>query len=319
MVSLSYGLSLVSKKPLVWGYPPILMLEPTNICNLRCPLCPTGNQTLQREKGMMELSLFRKVVDEVHPYTSIFLLWSQGEPFLNPHFLEMVRYAADHDIFTWVSTNANAEMDAEAIVRSGMDSLIISLDGATQETYNQYRVNGDITKVWENVRNIVAWKKKLKSATPFLEWQFLMMKHNEHELALIQKLADELEVDAVVFKTVQIYEEADIERFLPINPKYRRYKILNGNFQLKHGVKNRCIRLWIEPVINWNGDVSVCCFDKDIKYAVGNVRENSLASVFRGKSFQNMRQRVLTHRAGMPLCLNCGEGVKLQIDTKRIK
>ena len=262
----AYLFSLIFRKVIVWGYPPILFIEPTDICNLKCPLCPSGNGTLKRAKGYMSLSVFKKVIDESKDKTSLLVLWNQGEPFLNKDFLEMVRYASDHKLFSLVSTNANIMPDAEELVKSGLDSLIISIDGATQETYNKYRVNGDLETVISNVKKIVVAKRKLKSITPFINWQFLVMKHNEHELEEIKKIAKETGVDNVIFKTVQIYQKSDIKEFLPINPKFRRYKIEGDNFELKFGVKNRCYRIWTKPVVNWNGEMSICCFDKDIEF-----------------------------------------------------
>ena len=206
-------------------------------------------------------------------------------------------------------------MDAEEVVKSGLDSMIVSLDGSTQETYNQYRVNGNLEKVLSNVEKLVAAKKKLKSNTPIIRWQFLVMKHNEHEIEEIKQKAKELEVDQLSFKTIQIYTKEDI-KFLPINPKYRRYNISGEDFEIKFKMENKCRRMWQQPVVNWNGDVAICCFDKDIEFPVGNVKEQSLLSIWQGKPFQNMRNAVLKNRKAFEICRNCGEGVKLRIEER---
>lgn len=307
--------SNLTHKSHIWGYPTAVMIEPTNICNLKCPLCPSGNGTLKRPKGYMSFNLFRKIIDEVKNYATMIILWNQGEPYLNPEINQMVKYATDAGLFTLTSTNLNADMDADEIVKSGIDSMIVSVDGATQETYNQYRVNGNLDKVITNVKNIVEAKKRLKSATPIIRWQFLVMKHNEHEIEKIKQMAKELDVDQLSFKTIQIYTKDDI-KFLPDNPKYRRYKLSGEEFEIKFKMENKCRRMWQQPVVNWNGDVAICCYDKDIEFPVGNVKEQSLLSIWQGKAFQNMRNAVLKNRKAFEICRNCGEGVKLRITEK---
>ncbi len=144
------------------------------------------------------------------------------------------------------------------------------------------------------------------------------MKHNEHEIGLIQKMANILKVDNIALKSLQIYSKDDIP-FLPTNPKYRRYNISGEHFELQFAIKNRCYRIWTKPVVNWNGDMAICCFDKDVEYPVGNVKEKKLISIWKGKAFNKMRQYILKNRKQIPICNNCGEGVKLKIKEKSIK
>ena len=313
-----YAASLLTRKVFVWGYPPIVFIEPTNICNLKCPLCPSGNGTLKRQKGFMDINLFKKIVDEIKDYSCMIVLWNQGEPFLNKQFCEMVSYANKNRLFTLVSSNANVLPDPEELVKSGLDSLIVSLDGATQETYNKYRVNGKLDTVLLNVKKIVSAKRRLHSVTPLIRWQFLVMKHNEHEIEDIKQLSKALMVDNLALKSIQIYSKEDIDSYLPQNPKYRRYKIQGDNFELKYGIKNRCYRIWTKPVINWDGEMAICCFDKDVKYKVGNIKDRTLLSIWKGKKFNKMRAQILKDRKRIPICRNCGEGVKLKIKEKKI-
>jgi radical SAM protein with 4Fe4S-binding SPASM domain len=318
IVYLSYYISLLFKKAIYWGSPPVVMIEPTNICNLKCPLCPSGNGTLKRSKGFMSLATFQKIIDEIESTAFMVVLWNQGEPFLNKEFLQMVHYASEKGLFTLVSTNANTDYDADEIVKSGLDSMIISLDGTTQETYNKYRVNGKLQKVFDNVEKLVAAKKKHKKQNPLLRWQFLVMKHNEHELEKIKELAKELHVDNLELKTIQIYEKSDIKNFLPQNPKYRRYKVVDDNFELKYGVKNRCRRIWTNAVINWNGDVAICCFDKENEHEIGNVKDRSIDQLWKSASIMKIRNQILKDRKGIPICTNCLEGVKIKIESSEI-
>lgn len=310
---LSYFYSLLTKNATIKGCPPVLMIEPTNICNLRCPLCPSGTGSLKRKKGYLPFELYTKIIDEIYDRTMMLILWNQGEPFLHEGLLDMIRYASDRKLFTITSTNANIMPDAKEIVKSGLDTLIISLDGATQETYNKYRLNGDIEKVVANVKDLVEAKKKLGSSTPIIKWQVIVMKHNEHEINDIQKLARELGVDTVSLKSAQIYSKEDIYNFLPENPKFRRYRVSGDDFELKFGLKNRCVRLWTQPVINCDGEMAICCFDKDGEYKIGNLENNSFRSLWHSSQFDKMRKTVLNNRASISICRNCGEGVKLMI------
>ncbi|MCF7911294.1 MAG: SPASM domain-containing protein [Candidatus Cloacimonetes bacterium] len=317
-VYIGYFLSLVIRKPLIWGFPPVIMIEPANICNLRCPLCPSGNGTLKREKGYMTLDTFRSIIDQVHKKSFLVLLWNQGEPFLNKDILTMIRYASDHKMFTLLSTNGNIHPDTDALVNSGLDSLIISLDGATQETYNKYRINGKVADVLDLAKMIVASRRKLKENNPLLRWQFLVMKHNEHELKAIRQLAKDIQVDNLELKTVQIYEKEDVERFLPLNPRYRRYKISGNNFELKAGIPNRCRRIWMNAVVNWNGEMAVCCFDKDINHTIGNINDEKLIAIWKGVRLQKFRKQILTNRQVFTMCKNCGESVKMRVMQTRV-
>jgi radical SAM protein with 4Fe4S-binding SPASM domain len=314
----SYFLSIILKKSIFWGFPPVVMIEPTNICNLKCPLCPSGNDTLKRPKGYMDISTFEKIIDEIKDRSFMVVLWNQGESFLNKDFLKMIKYASERGLFTLVSTNANIEIKAEEIIHSGLDSIIVSLDGATQETYNKYRINGDLSKVLKNVDNLVEAKKKLKSSKPIIRWQFLVMKHNEHEIDDMKKLADKHGVNNLELKTVQIYSKEDVHNVLPLNPRYRRYKIPGDDFELKFGIKNRCRRIWTNAVVNWDGEVAICCFDKDVKFKIGNIKETSLSKIWKNEFIQKIRNLILTNRKEIPICRNCGESVKLKIQEKKI-
>ncbi|HPM00887.1 MAG TPA: radical SAM/SPASM domain-containing protein [Candidatus Cloacimonadota bacterium] len=316
LIYLSYYMSIIFRKVFVWGYPPILMIEPTNICNLKCPLCPSGTDQLKRPKGYMNLDTFKTIIKEVSPYSFMLIMWNQGEPFLNPDFIEMCQIAKAHNMLLLVSTNANRMPDAKEILKAGIDRLIISADGASQETYNLYRKNGDLSKVIENVKAIVAEKKVRGSRLPRIIWQFIVMKHNEHEEKKIKELALDLEVDQLQLKTVQIYAKEDIYNFLPDNPKYRRYKIKGDNFELKYGIKNRCRRIWTQPVVNWDGEMAVCCFDKDNDFKIGNIQNHSFKHLWKSKPFNAMRKRILTDRKQIEMCRNCGEGVSLKIKNK---
>ncbi|WP_438946044.1 radical SAM protein, partial [Sediminibacterium sp.] len=176
--------------------PVTISFEPTTSCNLRCPECPSGLREFTRPTGMLQKDFFQQTIDDIAPELLYLIFYFQGEPYLNPNFLEMVQYANKKGIYTATSTNAHYLTDeyARKTVESGLDRLIISIDGTTQDVYQQYRVGGKLNKVIEGARNIVKWKKELNSKTPFVFFQFLVVKPNEHQIEEIKALGKEIEI-----------------------------------------------------------------------------------------------------------------------------
>ncbi len=314
----SYYLGRLMKKPLQWGYPVSISFEPTTSCNLRCPECPSGLRAFTRPTGMLENDFFRKTIDEIHRELIYLIFYFQGEPYLNPDFLNMVRYAHDKKIYTATSTNAHYLTDevAKRTIESGLDRLIISIDGATQDVYQQYRVGGNLAKVLEGTRNIIRWKKELKSKTPFVFFQFLVVKPNEHQVADIKKLAREMGVDQVRFKTAQVYDyETDPNGLIPDTDKFSRYrKMADGRFVPKNKLANRCWKQQHASVITWDGLVVPCCFDKDATHQLGNLKDQSFKTIWHNANYYLFRQELKKSRKNIDICANCSEGVSVWKD-----
>jgi radical SAM protein with 4Fe4S-binding SPASM domain len=311
----SYYLSRLTGKPLQWGLPISVSFEPTTSCNLRCPECPSGLRAFTRPTGMMETGFFKKTVDEIYKELIYLIFYFQGEPYLNPGFLEMVRYATDKNIYTATSTNAHylTEENARKTIESGLDRLIISIDGTTQEVYEQYRVGGKLDKVIEGAKNIVKWKKELKSKTPFVIFQFLVVKPNEHQVNEINALGKEIGVDTVWFKTAQVYDyENDPNQLIPSQDKYSRYKKDGkGKYLPKSKMQNHCWKLWHANVITWDGLVVPCCFDKDAMHQLGNTKNQSFKEIWNNENYRQFRKDITKSRKNIDICSNCSEGTKV--------
>lgn len=290
---------------MVYYHPPALMIEPTNICNLHCPLCPSGNGTLTRPKGFMPLERYQHILEQVSSHTGMLILWNQGEPFLHRDFYQMLELASKMGFYTMTSTNASLPLDTKRILSSGLNKLIISMDGISSVTYNQYRINGDFELVLANLKDLCARKKSLRSHTEIV-WQFIVMSHNEHELTKVYELGKEIGVDSLEIKTAQIYTEEDIT-FVPSQESHSRYK--KGSIQLKTKVLNRCRRLWTQPVINWDGEFSICCYDKDLQFKVGNIDQYQFKDLWFGSKLNAIRNQILHNRSVYDICRNCGEGI----------
>jgi radical SAM protein with 4Fe4S-binding SPASM domain len=310
----SFYFSKWNNKPAMKGLPVSVAIEPTTSCNLRCPECPSGLRDFTRPTGMLEEKFFRETIDQLAPHLLYLTFYFQGEPFLNPKFLEMVNYAASKNIFTSTSTNAHYFDDATAkkTIESGLDRLIISIDGTTQETYSAYRVGGELKKVLEGTKNIIRWKKELRSSTPHIAFQFLVVKPNEHEVKDVQRLADELGVDEVLLKTAQVYDYENGHELIPEQEKYSRYKKLkNGKWALKNELENHCWKMWSSNVITWDGAVVPCCFDKDAKHKLGSLKNNSFEKIWFSQEYDRFRATVLKSRSEIDICRNCSEGTKV--------
>lgn len=314
----SYRLSRLTGKPIQWGLPISLSFEPTTSCNLRCPECPSGLRAFTRPTGMLQKNFFKDTLEEIHQHLLYLVFYFQGEPYLNPAFLEMVKFASDRKIYTATSTNAHylTPEKADATVESGLDRLIISIDGTTQEVYQQYRVGGKLEKVLEGARNIVAAKKRAGSSKPLVIFQFLVVRPNEHQMDEVKELAKEIGVDDVWFKTAQVYDyQNDPHQLIPTQLKYARYRRnAEGMMVPKNKLSNHCWKLWHANVITWDGMVVPCCFDKDAEFPLGDLRNKGFKEIWQSETYQTFRAKLMTGRKNISICANCSEGTKVWED-----
>lgn len=310
----SYLWSKATKRAVHWGMPIAISFEPTTSCNLRCPECPSGLRSFTRPTGMLQEDTYKRTIDQLADTLLYLIFYFQGEPYLHPQFLDLVGYAHQKGIYTATSTNAHylTDENARRTVESGLDRLIISIDGTSQEVYQQYRIGGKLEKVLEGTRNIVKWKKALNSPTPHVIFQFLVVRPNEHQIEEVHELANELGVDEVALKTAQIY---DYERGSPLIPtidKYARYKEnIDGSYSIKNELLDHCWKMWHSCVITWDGLVVPCCFDKDAHHRLGDVKKESFRSLWRGQAYQQFRQSLIRSRSEIEMCKNCTEGTKV--------
>lgn len=310
----SYLESKIFGRTIHRGLPIAISIEPTTSCNLRCPECPSGLRSFTRPTGMLPEKLFKQTIDELSDTLLYLIFYFQGEPYLHPKFLDLVKYASQKGIYTATSTNAHylTDIAAKQTIESGLDRMIISIDGTTQEVYEQYRVGGNLNKVIEGTKKIVHWKKVLKSKTPHIIFQFLVVKPNEHQLEDVRKMAKEIGVDEVAFKTAQIYDYEDGSPLIPTIEKYARYeKKDNGKYQIKNKLMDNCWKMWHSCVVTWDGLVVPCCFDKDAEYRMGDLKQKTFNEVWQSPPYQDFRKSLTNARAEIEMCKNCTEGTKV--------
>ena len=309
-------LNFISKSlriPFVLGFPELVSVEPTNMCNLKCPLCPTGSGKMRRRQGYLTLENFKKVVDEVGDYIYYMTLSNFGEPFLNEDLIAMIRYAKSKRIVVSLLTNANLidESNASDIVGSGLDNMIISLDGATQSSYEKYKVGGDLSRAINAVKLIIEKRDERKSKTPFLQIQFIVMRHNEDEIEEIKNLAQALNADRLVFKKLCNLngfpnDPQEMEEYMPLDTAYRAYKFEDGVYRWDTKIQdpNFCPMAWNYPVINWDGSLYPCCFEHS-SFELGNIFESSFKEAWNNKRFISLRRDILKDKGSLRTCSEC--------------
>lgn len=314
LVLSSYFLSRLTRRYFVWGKPYTFIIEPSALCNLRCPQCPVGLKILSRPQNNMTLTDFQYIIDEIAEYTWVLLLYFQGESFINPAITDMINYAYQKKIFTVISSNGNRLANpafARELAASKLGRLILSVDGATEETYKIYRQAGYFKRVLKGTRQLTTARKEMKKSFPWIDIQFIVMRHNEHEMKAIRQLGKELGVDRVIYKSPQIHDFNRAEDILPSHPRYRRYEKRNGRYQLKGSYSGYCKKIWYGSVITWDNKVIPCCFDKDASYQLGSMDESDFTAIWDSQQYHDFRRGVVSNRGGNEMCRNCTEGLRI--------
>ena len=271
------------------------IIDICNVCNLRCPLCPTGNGTLDRKQDFITLEQYRPILDRVKEHALVVSIYNHGEPFLNPDVFDIIEHTSASNIASNASSNLNwpRPVDVDDIVKSGLEYLTVSLDGVSQEAYSKYRVGGNVEEVFENLRNLMAAKKRLKSKTPFVEWQFIVFKHTEHEMQRARELADEIGVDLLRFISPgvapeDIHDQSLQDEWMPDNPLYHE---MNPKWVDERGYvfDETCYYLYRSMFIYTGGGVTSCCHAHDENHDFGNILENTVDEIWNNDYYRSAR------------------------------
>ena len=291
--------------------PFFVSVEPAAVCQLRCPACPVGinhkSQISNHKSQLMPRDIWERVLSQIKGSAKIIQFYFQGEPLLHKDLPVMIREAHEAGLYTIVSTNGQAMTRdlANALVAAGLNRIIVSMDGLTDESYGSYRVGGSL----DQCKSALRYLREAKNRTPYtvhptpstvhctpytvhptpytvhrtltIELQVLRLRSNEHEWEAFKRLYRSLGADRLTFKTAQLYDYAAGHPLMPSNPRYSRYRL--GSDGLYHR-KNRwpwCTRVWMGCVIATNGDVLPCCYDKAHEYVYGNIMEAPLAEILR--------------------------------------
>jgi radical SAM protein with 4Fe4S-binding SPASM domain len=285
-------------------YPSTASIEPiSNMCQLKCPLCPTGLGRLNYDHRIMSLETFKVVLGKM-PFVSTIDLYKSGEPFLNPEIFAMTRYACDRNIEVIISTNfsfSRPDEFFENIVKSGLERLVISLDGASRESYSRYRIGGDYDLVMSNIIKLIEAKNRLRSRTPKIIWQFLVNKFNENEISAAKKISKNLRI-TLDLRPIDLDDELpDVELedtiqqrkayWLPSNKKYicDRYQG-EHRYPLFPGI---CTQLFTRIVVTADGKIFPCCWAWDRNSVVGDLLTESFENIWHNRNYVSSRSRFL--------------------------
>ncbi len=304
LVELSYLL----KSERVWAYPTHIQIEPTNVCNLRCPLC--HSVTDNKPRGLLNFDDFKKLIDEVGDYLLFLHFWGWGEPFLNKDFFSMIRFAKDKGIKIITSTNGHFFEDQDNIARlidSGLDVLIFALDGVDQETYGKYRRKGDFDKALRGLRLLLQRREERGVSLPLINLRMLVTRDNEEQVSQMRSLAKKIGVDVLTLKTLCSFDdEAEGEKLLSRNREYRRFDYDDEGQPVRK--KNPCKKMWNHPTVYRDGTVVPCDYYTGQELSLGNVFTNDgrgFRSVWFGKDFRQLRARFLKGKCFGLRCEGC--------------
>ncbi len=314
LVYTSYHISRFRRKPIVWGKPFAMSVEPTTACNLGCTECPSGLKQFTRQTGNLRLDDFKKWLPQLRGHLMYVNFYFQGEPLIHPNLTDAIALANQAKVFTAISSNAHfiTPEKAEELVRCGLKKIIVSIDGITQESYEKYRVHGKLDKVLQGTHNLVAAKEKLGSAFPIISWQMVVFSTNEKQIPEAKKLAKQYGADEMKFKTAQFYDYKNGHPLMPKNLKYSRYRQKSdGSYTINNKLPNHCWRLWQSSVLTWDGHAVPCCFDKDATYQMGQLNGKTFDDIWKNENYQDFRTKVLKGRKNIDICANCSEGSKV--------
>jgi len=290
------------------GMPLFVSIEPTNRCNLRCPECATGSGANKRSAGNISTELFGRIIEELRPYLLNLNLYFQGEPMLHPQFFTLLEMS--RGINTTVSTNGHfiSGGNAEKLIASGVGKLIISIDGADQETYSGYRRGGSFSEVINGLEQLTDARKQIKNGMR-LEIQMLLNSSNEHQISEVRQKAKNAGA-SFVLKSMQVLDYGRVSGWMPEESQYQRYKLVDGEYKIKSRLPDRCSRLWFNPVITWDGKVLPCCFDKDGEHIMGDANYTSFREIWNNSLYREFRHRISVNRQGIEICRNCTSGLR---------
>lgn len=305
-VYLLWLLNRIFSQPGSGGKPTFLSVEPTNVCTLQCPECPTGRDLLTRPRGRMSLALFEKIITGVKSAVTYLNLYFQGEPFLHPDIFEMIRIAKKANIYVATSTNAQA-MDrelADRIIASGLDRLIISLDGPNEEAYLSYRKGGHWETLLRAVSLLVAAKREHRGG-PLIVLQCLWLKKNEGGKREMKALARKLGADKLEFKTIQLLDLSKPSELLPLDEKKRRYRKQGLGYVLKRPGRSVCKRIFTTLVVTWDGKAVACCYDKNADHLFGDLTRENPLEIWHGQHRREFIRRLTRSRHTLAICGQC--------------
>jgi radical SAM protein with 4Fe4S-binding SPASM domain len=301
------GMDMVLRSDKMRGLPPIIQVEPTNYCNLNCPLCPSGSGSLKRPKQYLSLDVFRRILDELGDTLIAVYLFCFGEPFMHKDFLHMTEECSSRRIMTMTSTNGHFVQtfdEALKVVDSGLKTLVVALDGSTPEVYRSYRQNGSLEKVMNFITLVEEAKVRRGSEFPYTATRAIITRKNETDIPNLEKLSRELGVNMFTYKSVGcLIHENDYQEFEPVRKDMRRYEYA-GSSRLKQELI-LCPFPFRQPIVFCDGTVVGCEYDHDSEVAFGKIGEKSFSEIWNSPNARKLRKTIHLRKNRPSFCQRC--------------
>ena len=282
-------------------------IEPTNTCNARCPVCETGKGEMTRPAGMLDFTYYRKLIDEIWPTTSTLLFYFMGEPFLNRHAYDMIRYARQRDIYVETCTNGDF-VDAKGVIYSDINKISFQIGGMDENTHQIYRIRSNLERIRKNLFELIEERRKHPESNVEIDLGFIVMRQNENQVEDFISWAREIGVDTASVIDPCVRDMAEAATYLPQEKKYWFYDeeaYEQGVLKPKYIPNNECLWIWNSIMINWNGDAVPCCRDAKGENIIGNVFNEGLGRVFNGKRARAFRRGILKAQKDAGICRLC--------------
>jgi radical SAM protein with 4Fe4S-binding SPASM domain len=291
--------------------PKILSIEGTNFCNIKCIMCPRGEpDIMKREVGHMDRALFERVLDQAEFFVEPCWLHWFGEPLMNPEIFELIDIAKAKIPNVGISTNATllTQERANRLLDTGLDTVIVAIDGATPESYEHIRKSDRFSYeiVQRNARYFIEERNRRGQKKPHIILSSIAMEETQDELDAYTKIWKEAGADEVMIKTMTAWGQ-QTDDFQPLLTKDRAA-------QLQTPRQNPCLHLWQSLIVSWDGRVVPCCYDYDAKADLGDLRTQTLEEIWNGPAYVELRKAELEGRNFSALCKNCSDAPGLQRD-----
>ena len=279
-------------------YPDRLYLESTNMCNLRCVMCPNGLGKMRRQKGFMDYGLFTQIIDEMAPRVSATTLHIWGEPLLHREIIRMIRYARFRGVRPELSTNATLlDRDtAEELLHAGLDVIYLCLDGTSKKDYERVRKGACFERTRANVKEFLHLKASKGLHEPWVALQLVDMSLTRATSERFREQWQLPGVDSVNIKHLdswagQVQEVGRLATETRALPEERW----------------PCPNLWYHAHVYWDGALVCCDRDFDGTYPLGNVADGVMKA-WNGEHMVELRRRHLANElAEVPACSKCIE------------
>lgn len=298
--------AMATRHEYVSGKPYVIIVDPINKCNLRCPLCPSGTGDLNRDRTVMSYQQFTEIIRPFIKYAYEISFHNWGESLLNPEVFKMISFAAQHNIASNMSSNLSITQAGimGEIVGSGLEYLVVSLDAASPEVYRQYRRGGNFDLVISNLRSLIATRNARGSKTPRIEWQFIVMKHNMHEVEQAQTLAREIGVDT--FRLIPVGFPFGVKNLNDLRREWAP-----DSLPMSEPIDSTCFYLYRSVTINPDGGVSPCCMVPDAKYDFGNLLSDDFENIWNNDFYRSAR-RLFLSKTGTGCKIVCNSCTKFR-------